>query len=646
MTVKIYNIFPRLLRQEGIAKIESFQNIDIHSIIEASNLNQIDLQNYIYSPIGGHKIRDQDLLKIKNSIISLAKKFNYPNFPSQKDSQKFDVELTQYLINNLQISPNEASKNELWNFLSCDLMPEVVHWRFFHKREVYQPTKEALIDRYLGGRRNCFQRLWWRAFCLRDLYKDESDSMIFLSLLESDDIREFEERTTIIGNISLWREMVIQYIETRENFKNDINFKKRDLLRDCIKRVIRTTPWLSFESLHDNELKTAVTNIFSDSLIALGLNPKINIESRPQKKIINDIIEKQQLNHLILDEEEKLEEDNLINKKKWIIEQFEDFQNITINVEQKIKTMFSSLEDTRLVVFVSKRYERKNQKYWFSITTQHREFLGKGKKSFILLGGSDKDYFFVIPFKWFQEREDYFNKSFFENGDKIHLYIEDEYDVNSLILSKNSQRPMENIDNFKLPKINEESLKVITESELVDPAKNIIRESGNEGIDTSELIRQLRLVLKPEGKDLKTLKGRNDDVFSQKVRNLKSHHRLENIPNIRFINNKFKWIEIIEISKNSLSIPRDAIWKKNHYIRINKEKILSSGGEKAKNQWEILKQFNKSTISKFQEKAMNETLNSPNSTFQSSNWWDREIDYCLQRRIISLLDKDGKEIKL
>ena len=71
-----------------------------------------------------------------------------------------------------------------WNFLSCDLMPEVVHWRFFHKRDVYQPTKEALIDRYLGGRRNCFQRLWWRAFCLRDLYSDENDPMIFLSLLE------------------------------------------------------------------------------------------------------------------------------------------------------------------------------------------------------------------------------------------------------------------------------------------------------------------------------------------------------------------------------------------------------------------------------------------------------------------------------
>ena len=46
---------------------------------------------------------------------------------------------------------------------------------------------------------------------------------------------------------------------------------------------------------------------------------------------------------------------------------------------------------------------------------------------------------------------------------------------------------------------------------------------------------------------------------------------------------------------------QSAIWKKT-IIRINKEKIPGSGGEKAKNQWEILKQFNKSTVSKFQEK--------------------------------------------
>ena len=36
----------------------------------------------------------------------------------------------------------------------------------------------------------------------------------------------------------------------------------------------------------------------------------------------------------------------------------------------------------------------------------------------------------------------------------------------------------------------------------------------------------LREELKPSGKDIKPLKGRNDDAFSQKVRNLISHKRL------------------------------------------------------------------------------------------------------------------------
>ena len=60
----------------------------------------------------------------------------------------------------------------MWNFLSCDLMPEIVHWRYFHKKETVQPSKDALYDRYLGGRRHCFQRLWWRAFGLKNLYEN------------------------------------------------------------------------------------------------------------------------------------------------------------------------------------------------------------------------------------------------------------------------------------------------------------------------------------------------------------------------------------------------------------------------------------------------------------------------------------------
>jgi len=66
-----------------------------------------------------------------------------------------------------------------------------------------------------------------------------------------------------------------------------------------------------------------------------------------------------------------------------------------------------------------------------------------------------------------------------------------------------------------------------SESELVLPALATLIERGrSSGMGTTELIAALRERLKPNGADLVILKGRNDDHFSQKVRNLVSHNTL------------------------------------------------------------------------------------------------------------------------
>lgn len=67
---------------------------------------------------------------------------------------------------------------------------------------------------------------------------------------------------------------------------------------------------------------------------------------------------------------------------------------------------------------------------------------------------------------------------------------------------------------------------VYSESDLVVPAVTIIA-GYPDGIETSELSKKLRSQLKPSGDDLTLLANRNDDKFSQKVRNLKSHETLE-----------------------------------------------------------------------------------------------------------------------
>lgn len=67
----------------------------------------------------------------------------------------------------------------------------------------------------------------------------------------------------------------------------------------------------------------------------------------------------------------------------------------------------------------------------------------------------------------------------------------------------------------------------ISEAELFKPALQIIAGYEN-GITTSQLIRQLGIVMKPVGEDLHILKDRNDVKFTQKVRNLISHRYNKN----------------------------------------------------------------------------------------------------------------------
>ena len=64
-----------------------------------------------------------------------------------------------------------------------------------------------------------------------------------------------------------------------------------------------------------------------------------------------------------------------------------------------------------------------------------------------------------------------------------------------------------------------------TEYEISIKALDVIK--NRPGIRTSELIDELRRIMKPSGEDLKILDGRNDDKFSQKVRNLKSHNSIQ-----------------------------------------------------------------------------------------------------------------------
>ena len=110
-----------------------------------------------------------------------------------------------------------------------------------------------------------------------------------------------------------------------------------------------------------------------------------------------------------------------------------------------------------------------------------------------------------------------------------------------------------------------------TESELIPAAVRIILKETN-GIETRDLITELRNLMIPSGEDLERLSNRSDDKFSQKVRNLKSHKTLENKGYSKFYANKFFITEkgkkfLNEIPKLNINNNSRNIEKKSYFNR-------------------------------------------------------------------------------
>lgn len=105
----------------------------------------------------------------------------------------------------------------------------------------------------------------------------------------------------------------------------------------------------------------------------------------------------------------------------------------------------------------------------------------------------------------------------------------------------------------------------ITETELLLPSLYLM--SLNNGImTTTELIQKLRDIMKPMGEDLMTLTGRNDDKFSQKVRNLRAHKTFERYNYAKYNGGaRDGYVEITNDGKEHLNLNQDIL----KYLLIN-----------------------------------------------------------------------------
>jgi hypothetical protein len=218
------------------------------TIAEAADKWSWDHPDAFFTATGGSPATKDGLIKLRERILGIAKHFGYPS-PGRE--QEFDKPAAASLHSLMKLSPAEAAKSGVWEFVSCVLLCDIVRWRFPGDAAGSPP------ERFLASRRNTFQRLWWRGFVLHD--DDATDAYHLLYALGEDEAVQIMERPFLAGSRALSRTVARELLSAAQRHPN---ISRRTLIREAQKRMRRLAAFTSFEAIEEELLTPFVRSIF------------------------------------------------------------------------------------------------------------------------------------------------------------------------------------------------------------------------------------------------------------------------------------------------------------------------------------------------------------------------------------------------
>lgn len=189
---------------------------------------------------GGKPAPRAKIAAIQAVVRGVAVDFGYPRRMNIAKQAEFDRICGTLLLREMNIVPADAGQKDVWTFLSMVVLPEIAPWRFIDRSP----------ERLLGGVRNVFQRLWWRAWALGP---DLTDTPEGCAPFGEDEYVQIMERPSLAGNrrVALGIQTVI-----RESDPRNQDVQRGLLLREHVKRVRAVKSHISLDSLSDDQLLT------------------------------------------------------------------------------------------------------------------------------------------------------------------------------------------------------------------------------------------------------------------------------------------------------------------------------------------------------------------------------------------------------
>lgn len=254
------NLFPQLPHHVAVQMAEPLRYASIASLIGKAATEH---PACVYTPTGGVRATPAALGELRSALVRLATDTGYPNPTNQQRAAEFDAEAAQLLAGHIDIAPAEAIKGGVWEFLSCVLLPDVVRWRFGGVNDAATP-----LERFLSGRRNVFQRLWWRAFHLAPQSAERPSLSMLLRELGEDELVQLMERPSLAGIEGLPGSIAAGLLTASKTYAN---LTRRQLIREAQKRFLRLSSFLSLESIDAREVDRHVSRVFEQ--VAASLPP-------------------------------------------------------------------------------------------------------------------------------------------------------------------------------------------------------------------------------------------------------------------------------------------------------------------------------------------------------------------------------------
>lgn len=141
-----------------------------------------------FAPVGGSPVSPELLMTLRNDIVEVARKAGFPGKRSVPARSRFDFACAVLLAEHPLLQSGEALRNDVWTFLATGLLRQVTLWRY-----------DIAPERWHGGVRNTFQRLWMRARVL-DRGPGAENRWEVLETLTEDAFVSIVERPSIGGD--------------------------------------------------------------------------------------------------------------------------------------------------------------------------------------------------------------------------------------------------------------------------------------------------------------------------------------------------------------------------------------------------------------------------------------------------------------